>query len=110
MATHKFRLLTLLMAAQTCFAQGQWTHIGDMPEIRYAHTVNELNGKIYVVGGIHTETSVYPRTALVYDTSSGIWTHIPLCNNTSEQRRQPLFGRLYVGGNDNTDTTDDGCV
>ena len=36
---------------QISFAQGSWTHIGDMPEIRLAHTANELDGKIYIVGG-----------------------------------------------------------
>jgi len=78
-----------------------------MPEIRYGHTVNELNGKIYVVGGANTEGSVYPRTALVYDTSSGIWTQIPLCNNKIRAAHNSCVvgGRLYVmGGMDSSGT------
>ncbi len=107
MITRISRVCVLLVMAQTCCAQGQWNHIGDMPEIRYAHTVNELNGKIYVVGGMNTETSVYPRTILVYDTSSGTWTQIPLCNNTIRAAHSSCVvgGRLYVmGGNDSSRT------
>jgi len=58
-------LFFFLLVTQICFAQGYWTQIDSMPEIRYAHTVNELNGKIYVVGGLNTETGVSPRNALV---------------------------------------------
>jgi hypothetical protein len=74
-----------------------------MPEARYAHTVNELNGKIYVVGGATYENTFYPRTALVYDTSSGIWTTIPLCNGKIRAAHGSCVvgGKLYVvGGND----------
>jgi N-acetylneuraminic acid mutarotase len=98
---------TLLMVAQICLAQGSWTQIGDMPENRYGHTANELNGKIYIVGGANTETSIYPRTALVYDTSSTIWTHIPLRNNRIRAAHNSCVvgGRLYViGGNDSSRT------
>jgi N-acetylneuraminic acid mutarotase len=107
MKTHILSVFLLSMVAQICFAQGYWTQIDTMPEIRYAHTVNELNGKIYVVGGLNTETSVYPRTALVYDTSSGIWTQIPLCNNKIRAAHNSCVvgGRLYVmGGNDSSST------
>jgi N-acetylneuraminic acid mutarotase len=101
------RLFILLMVSQMSFAQGSWTQIGNMPELRYAHTVNELNGKIYVVGGANTELGVYPRTALVYDTLSGIWTQIPLCNNKIRAAHNSCVvgGRLYViGGNDSSRT------
>jgi N-acetylneuraminic acid mutarotase len=107
MQTHISRLFLLVMGAQVCFAQGPWTQIGDMPEIRYGHTVNELNGKIYVVGGAKTEGGVFPRTALVYDTSSGIWTQIPLYNNQIRAAHGSCVvgGRLYVmGGNDSSST------
>lgn len=107
MKTHILSLSLLSLIAQICLAQGHWTQIGDMPENRYGHTVNELNGKIYVVGGANTETSVYPRTALVYDTSSGIWTQIPLCNNKIRAAHNSCVvgGRLYVmGGNDSSGT------
>ena len=107
MKTHISSLFLLVMVAQICFAQGYWAQIGDMPEIRFVHTVNELNGKIYVVGGANTEGSVYPRTALVYDTSSGIWTQIPLCNNKIRAAHNScvLGGRLYVmGGMDSSGT------
>ena len=100
-------LFFLLLVTQICFAQGSWTKVGDMPEIRYAHTVDELNGKIYVVGGLNTETSSNPRTALVYDRSSGEWTQIPLCNNKIRWAHTSCIvdGKLYViGGNDSSRT------
>ncbi len=52
-----------------------------MPEIRLAHTANELDGKIYIVGGMNTEQGQLPTTALIYDRSLGTWTTIPLLNN-----------------------------
>ncbi|EFK96779.1 hypothetical protein LDC_1193 [sediment metagenome] len=100
-------LFYFLLLEQICFPQGIWTKIGDMPEIRYAHTVNELNGKIYVVGGANTESSVLPRTALVYDRSSKAWTQIPLYNNKIRQAHNSCIvgGKLYVmGGNDSIRT------
>ena len=107
MKTHILSLSLLSLIAQICLAQGHWTLIGEMPENRYAHTVNELNGKIYVVGGANAEGSAFPRTALVYDTSSGIWTQIPLCNNKIRAAHNSCVvgGRLYVmGGNDSSGT------
>jgi len=78
-----------------------------MPEIRYAHTVDELNGKIYIVGGINTETSTYPTTALVFDRSSGVWSQIPLLNNKTRAMHSSCIvgNKLYVvGGSTSSDT------
>ena len=107
MKTRMVGPFALLMAAQICFAQGYWTQIGDMPEIRYAHTVNELDGKIYVVGGGTIEGIVPPTTALVYDTLTGIWTQIPLYNGKVRAAHGSVVvgGRLYVvGGTDGSAT------
>src|SRR3990172_3655962 len=96
-----------LLVTQICFAQGSWTKIGDMTENRFGHTVDELNGKLYVVGGVHTETSTYPRTTLVYDRSSGEWTQIPLANNKIRNCHTSCIvdGKMYVmGGNDSSST------
>ena len=98
-------LFFFLLVTQINIAQGFWTKVGDMPEIRYAHTMDELNGKIYVVGGVNTETSTYPRTALVYDRSSGEWAEIPLCNNKIRcfHTSCVIDGKLYViGGGDSS--------
>ena len=100
-------LFLSLIAAQACFAQGQWTSLGSMPTSRYSHTVNELNGKIYVVGGANTETGAYPRTAFVYDTSSGTWTQFLLRDNTIRAAHSSCVvgGKLFVmGGNDSSRT------
>ncbi|NTW62128.1 hypothetical protein HGB25_01805, partial [Candidatus Saccharibacteria bacterium] len=74
-----FRIsLYFLLVAKISFGQGYWTKVGDMPENRYAHTVDEINGKIYIVGGIHNENDPFPTTALVYDTTTKNWNNIPL--------------------------------
>ena len=96
-------LLTILLSAPICFAQGFWSKVGDMPEIRQAHTVNELNGKIYIVGGSNTEASALPTTALVYNIASKEWSQIPLNNNKSRYCHCScvINGKLYVlGGGD----------
>jgi len=72
--------LFFFLVTQICFAQGTWTKIGDMPEIRYGHTADEINGKVYIAGGVNTETGYFPATMLVYDKSANIWDTIPLPN------------------------------
>jgi N-acetylneuraminic acid mutarotase len=91
-------LFILLLATQYCFAQGFWSKVGDMPEIRYGHTADVLNGKIYVVGGGHAETSAGPRNALVYDLASKEWSQISLCNNKTRGAHSSCIvnGKLYV--------------
>jgi len=93
-------LFFLLLVTQICFAQGYWTKVGNMPEIRFAHTVNEINGKVYVVGGLNTETGTIPTTALVYDRTAGTWDSIPLLNNEGKVFHTSCVveGKLYVIG------------
>lgn len=100
-------LLFCLFSTQICLSQGFWSKVGDMPEIRQAHTVNELNGKIYVVGGSNTETSSLPTTALVYNIASKEWSQILLHNNKNRNCHCSCVvdGKLYViGGNDGLST------
>ena len=96
-------LFLLLLVMQISFAQGSWIQIGDMPENRYAHTVDEINGKIYVAGGGEHEGGLFPATALVYDTSTGIWDTIPLYNNILRNCHNSCVvnGKLYVVGGNN---------
>jgi N-acetylneuraminic acid mutarotase len=71
-----------LLLTQICFGQGTWTKIGDMPEIRYAHTADEISGKVYIAGGVNTEQGAYPTTMLVYDEADSSWTTISLPGNS----------------------------
>ena len=75
-------LVFFLLVTQIVFGQGSWTKIGDMPEIRYAHTADEINGKVYIAGGVNTEQGVYPTTMLVYDKAVSSWSTIPLPGNS----------------------------
>jgi len=74
-----------------------------MSENRYAHTVDEINGKIYIVGGGDHEGGLFPATALVYDRSTGIWDTIPLYNNILRNCHNSCVvnGKLYVVGGNN---------
>ena len=81
MKTYIIILFFLLIFTKMSLAQGYWTKVGDMPEIRYAHTINELNGKVYVVGGATSEGSSSLNTALIYDTTTCKWTQISLYND-----------------------------
>ena len=74
-------LFFFLLIQQICFTQGTWTKIGDMPEIRYAHSADEINGKVYIAGGYNTEQGPYPATMLIYDRTSSTWTTTPLPGN-----------------------------
>ena len=105
---HCLILVSLVLVSFNVLAQGFWIKIGYMPVNRYGHTVNELNGKIYVVGGSDYELSTkLSATALINDMSTGIWSQIPLYNNVSRAAHSSCVvdGKLYVvGGNDGTTT------
>ena len=61
-------IFSLVLFSFNVFAQsGAWTKFGDMPENRYGHTVDEINGKVYIIGGGIDELSAYPTHSLVYD-------------------------------------------
>ena len=93
-------LISLLLTTQLCFAQGFWSKVGDIPEIRQAHTVDELNGKIYIVGGTNSEGFAKPTTALVYNIALKEWSQIPLSNNKCRYSHCScvIDGKLYVLG------------
>lgn len=102
-------LFLLLLITQICSAQGVWYKSGyNMPENRYFQTVNQLAGKIYVVGGLNTELGAPPKTVLVLDVLSGVWSQIPLFNNKSIYGHcsSIVNGKLYIiGGNDSSNST-----
>ena len=87
-----------LLITQICFAQGTWTKIGDMPEIRYGHTADEINGKVYIAGGVNTETGYFPATMLVYDKSANVWDSIPLPNPRADHTSCVVDSSLYLIG------------
>ena len=97
-------LFSLIFISFNVLAQsGSWTKFGDMPENRYAHTVNEINGKIFLVGGTDNEFGYLPTTALVYDTSSKIWSQMSLYNSVNRNCHNSavIDGKLYVVGGNN---------
>ena len=89
-----------MLVTQIGFGQGTWTKIGDMPEIRAAHTADEINGKVYIAGGANTEQGAYPTTMLVYDRDSSTWATIPLPSNSAglQQTSCVVDNNLYLIG------------
>jgi N-acetylneuraminic acid mutarotase len=86
---------------------GVWTKFGDMPERRYGHTVDEINGKVYVIGGAIDEGSEIPTHSLIYDLFSGEWSQMDLYNNSIRGAHNSCVvdSKLYiVGGNDGVRT------
>ncbi len=98
-------LVPLILFSFSALAQsGAWTKYGDMPERRYGHTVDEINGKIYVVGGAIDEGSAYITHSLVYDRSLGDWLQMNH-NIRGAHNSCVVDGKLYiVGGNDGVKT------
>ena len=93
-------LFFFLLVQQICLGQGTWTKIGDMPEIRYAHTADEINGKVYITGGVNTEQGAYPTTMLVYDKATSTWSTIPLPGNSLRGQHTSCVvdSNLYIIG------------
>ncbi len=103
MKTFVQTLFFFLLVTQICFAQGFWNQAGDMPEVRGAHSVVELNGKIYIIGGMTNEGDPFPRTMLVYDESLKEWSHIPFMNDEARWGHSSCVvdGKIYImGGHD----------
>ena len=96
-------LIFLMFQIRFTQAQGFWNEVSKMPENRYAHTIDELNGKIYVVGGMNNENTTAPTTALVYNKAAGNWSQISLFNNVVRWAHNSCIvdGKLYVVGGNN---------
>ncbi len=99
-------ILVLLLAALNsgiAFADGAWISLAPMPDARQEVAVAEVNGKIYVVGGL-------PRTNLVqeYDPANNNWRLVaPLPVAVDHAAAVGLGGKLYVmGGNTGAGQTD----
>jgi hypothetical protein len=71
-----------------------------MPEIRLCHSADEINGKIYIVGGGNTEQGTLPTTMLICDSLNGSWTQDTLPNNIyrSFHTSCVVDGNLYIIG------------
>ena len=96
-------LFFFLLVTQICFTQGTWTKVGDMPEIRYAHTVqhsrtgSETFGQVYIIGGVNTEQGTYPTTILVYNKPDSTWDSIPLPGNSLRGQHASCYVAKFVG-------------
>jgi hypothetical protein len=53
--------------------EGEWIRKADMPTGRFGASVAEINGKLFVVGGSQSSTSIL-ATVEVYDPSTDSWT------------------------------------
>ncbi len=103
------RVLILTMAIQSpvatiSAADGAWISLAPMPDPRQEVGVAELNGKIYVVGGL-------PRTNRVqqYDPATSSWKSVaplPIDGGVDHTAAASVGGKLYVmGGNTSSGPT-----
>jgi N-acetylneuraminic acid mutarotase len=85
-----------------------WTQKADMPTPRQGHSAAVVNGKIYVIGGIGSETSflnAQPIPAVEeYDPTTDTWTDksdMPVPRGYLEGSHPVVDGKIYIiGGGD----------
>jgi len=77
-----------------------WTQKGDMPTSRWSLATCDVNGKIYAIGGYHSDSWVGLRTLEVYDPATDTWTRkadMPL--GVALLNTRVVRGKIYaVGG------------
>ncbi|MFC2116604.1 Kelch repeat-containing protein [Bacteroidota bacterium] len=92
------------------FEQGVWVKISDMPQNRGGHTVNEINGKVYVIGGSPAENTSLSISGMVFEWAANTWIELPHHNNGKRILHTSCVveGKLYVLGgwtNDSLNST-----
>ena len=71
-------LLTVLVGGVLCTAslslaaEGEWTKKADMPTPRFASSIAEVDGKLFVIGGSQSDDRL--ATLEVYDPATDSWT------------------------------------
>ncbi|MHC4146345.1 MAG: Kelch repeat-containing protein [Planctomycetota bacterium] len=103
-------VLVGLMAASVLTSAGSaraatWTQKADMPTPRWGPSAAAVNGKIYVIGGLTSETSFLNGKAISaveeYDPATDIWTRkadMPAARSYLEGSLPVVDGKIYVIG------------
>ncbi|MHC4330084.1 MAG: Kelch repeat-containing protein [Planctomycetota bacterium] len=103
-------VLVGLMAAIVLASAGSaradtWTQKADMPTPRWAHAAGVVNGKIYVIGGLTSETSFLNGKALAvveeYDPVTDTWTRkadMPAARGYLGGSLPVVDGKIYLIG------------
>jgi N-acetylneuraminic acid mutarotase len=87
-------LLTLLWSWNAFAADAAWVALPSLPDPRQEIGVAELQGKIYVVGGLPSTTRVQE-----YDPATGTWRfRAPLPASVDHPAAASAGGRLYILG------------
>jgi N-acetylneuraminic acid mutarotase len=88
-----------------CAHQCRWTQKADMPTPRWAHSAGVVNGKIYVIGGIASETAWLNGKAISaveeYDPATDTWTRkadMPAARGYLEGSLPVVDGNIYLIG------------
>jgi N-acetylneuraminic acid mutarotase len=92
----------ILFYSESVFAQqGSWVRLAPVGEARQEVAVAEVNGKIYLVGGIGAGISL--RSVEVYDPKIDRWSFVaPMPETLHHTSAVGLDGRLYVIGGYNS--------
>mmetsp|Transcript_6452 Transcript_6452/g.11212 ORF Transcript_6452/g.11212 Transcript_6452/m.11212 type:complete len:390 (+) Transcript_6452:81-1250(+) len=78
-------------------ATGTWRELPNMPKARHNCSATAADGKIYVIGGQHSCTTV--NTVSCYDIETGTWSELPNMNHArAASAAVHVDGELYVAG------------
>ncbi|MHC4204132.1 MAG: kelch repeat-containing protein [Planctomycetota bacterium] len=100
---------TFILASVGSARAATWTQKADMPTPRQGHSAAVVNGKIYVIGGLTSETSFLngkPISAVEeYDPATDTWTRkadMPETRGYLNGSHPVVDGRIYVVGGGKT--------
>ncbi len=105
-----FGLVTAFALTSTDSAKANtWTRKADIPTPRKAHSTAAVDGKIYVIGGLATDTSYNNSGAIPaveeYDPATDTWTRkadMPVARGYLDGSSLPVVdGKIYVMGGGN---------
>jgi N-acetylneuraminic acid mutarotase len=82
-------------------AEGNWTKKTGMPTARAALSAQVVNGKIYAIGGLLSDTLTMTGTTEAYDPSTDTWTtRTAMPTPRGVAASAVLNGKIYVFGGD----------
>ncbi len=100
-------VVIVLISARSAGA-ASWTQKSDMPTPRWNHSAAVVDGKIYVIGGLTSETSFLNGKGLAtveeYDPTTDTWTRkadIPTARGYLAKLSPVVDGKIYIIGGAN---------
>jgi N-acetylneuraminic acid mutarotase len=79
---------------------GRWIRKSDMPTARFAHTLSEVDGKLYALGGYPIANAERLKTVEIYDPAADRWSvGTPMPTGRRAHAACVVDGKIYaIGG------------